>query len=376
MAWNEPGGNNKDPWGNRRNDGPPDIDEVFRKLNQKLKGILGGGRGGGGQGGNESIAGLGILFVVVAVIVWAISGIYIVDEGERGVVLQFGEYKDITLPGPHWILRPIQSVEKVNVSEVRSIDAAAQVLTGDENIVNVKYTVQFNIKDPAHYLFKVVEPRLTLRQAAESAFREVIGKNTLDYVIQDGRDEVSVSVKGIMQDNIDLYETGIEVSTVNLIESQPPQEVQGAFEDAIKAREDKDRYIKESEAYRNEIIPVARGNAQTQIEEAKAYEFRITKSAEGETARFLQLLAEYEKAPKVTRDRLYLQTIETVFANSGKVVVDIEGGNNLMYLPLDKIMQGRHNGRVTIEPTSSGSINGRSQSGFSGSGRSRAREGR
>lgn len=354
MAWNEPGGGNKDPWGNRKNDGPPDLDEMFRKLQGKLGGLFGGRRSGGGSGSANSNATLGVIAVIVVLIaVWFFSGIYIVDEGERGVVLRFGGYNETTLPGPHWYPPIIETVETVNVSGVRAADGSAQVLTGDENIVHVTYTVQYNIKDARDYLFNVDQPDLTLQQASESAFRELIGKNTLDYVIQDGRDEVPEKVRQLLQENLDLYGTGLDVHNVNLIDAQPPQAVQGAFDDAIKAREDKDRFIKQAEAYSNGIIPTARGDARQQIERATAYEFSVVKAAEGEADRFTRLLTEYEKAPRITRERLYLETMESVLAGTGKVVVDIEGGNNLMYLPLDKIVSGQ-GGRVTVEPVEPG----------------------
>lgn len=360
MAWNEPGGGNKDPWGNRKNDGPPDLDEIFRRLQEKLGGLFGGRRGGGsGSSGNATLGVIAVVVVLVAV--WFFSGIYIVDEGERGVVLRFGNYSGTTLPGPHWYPPIIESVETVNVTGVRAADGSAQVLTGDENIVQVTFTVQYNIKDPSAYLFNVDQPDLTLQQASESAFRELIGKNTLDYVIQDGRDEVPEKVRQLLQENLDLYGTGLDVLNVNLIDAQPPQEVQDAFDDAIKAREDKERIITQAEAYSNEIIPRARGDARRQIEEAMAYEFSVVKAAQGETARFNKLLVEYEKAPKVTRERLYLETLETVFAGTGKVMVDVEGGNNLMYLPLDKIMSGP-SGRVYVQPAEPGTSAERAQS--------------
>jgi membrane protease subunit HflK len=345
MAWNEPGNGNKNPWGGRNNDGPPDLDDIFRNLQAKLSNLFGGG---GGPSDGSTMVGLGLILAAVFVI-WLISGIYFIDEGERGVVRQFGRYIATTQAGPHWYPRLIQSVEKVSMTYIRQSDGSAQVLTGDENIVQVKFTIQYNVKDPAHYLFKVSEPDLALRQAAESAFRELIGKNTLDYVIQDGRDEVPEKVKQLLQESLDLYGTGLNVVNVNLIDAQPPQEVQGAFDDAIKAREDKDRFIKESEAYSNEIIPAARGTARSMVEQAKAYEFSVIKGAQGEAERFLKLLAEYEKAPQVTRERLYLEALESVFANSGKVLIDVKGGNNMIYLPLDKI-NSQSGGRVYIEP--------------------------
>lgn len=374
MAWNEPGGGNKDPWGNRKNDGPPDLDEIFRRLQSKLGGLFGGRRGGGS--GNAAFGVIAVVVVLVAV--WFFSGIYIVDEGERGVVLRFGKYSGTTLPGPHWYPPIVESVQTVNVTGVRAADGSAQVLTGDENIVHVTFTVQYNIKDASDYLFNVDQPDLTLQQASESAFRELIGKNTLDYVIQDGRDEVPEKVRQLLQENLDLYGTGLDVLNVNLIDAQPPQEVQGAFDDAIKAREDKERIITQAEAYHNELIPKARGDARQQVEEAKAYKFSAVKSAQGETDRFNKLLAEYEKAPKVTRERLYLETLESLFANTGKVVVDVKGGNNLMYLPLDKIMSG-HRGQVyvqSVEPGSTGTEGTSSSSQLNNGSGLRSREAR
>lgn len=351
MAWNEPGGGKKDPWGNRNNNGPPDLDEIYRKLQSKLSGLFGGKRGGGNNSGTAGggTGGLAIAIVIVLAVIWFLSGFYIVDEGERGVVLRFGKYLKTTQPGMHWYPRIIESVETLNVTGQRSVNGNAQVLTGDENIVHVTFTVQYNIKEAGDYLFNVVQPDLTLQQASEAAFRELIGKNTLDYVIQDGREEVPAKVKDLLQENLDLYGTGISVLRVNLISAQPPQEVQDSFDDAIKAREDKDRFIKEAEAFSNDLIPTARGDAQQQIERAKGYKFALIKSAEGETDRFLKLLTEFEKAPKVTRERLYIEALESVMSNTGKVMVDVEGGNNLMYLPLDKIISGQ-TGRVYIEP--------------------------
>lgn len=367
MAWNEPGGNGKDPWGNRRSDGPPDLDEVFRNLRRRFSGLFGGGGGGGGNGGGFMTL---AIVLVIAVAAWFIYGFYIVDEGERGVVLRFGKHVDTTLPGMHWYAPIIQSVDKVNVSRIDAVEGTANVLTGDENIVEVDYTVQYRVTDAAAHLFNVRHADMTLQQAAEAAFRAVIGKNTLDYVIQEGRFEVPARVQELLQETVDSYGTGHQVMNVNLINAQPPDQVQAAFDDAIKAREDKDRIIQEAEVYRNDIIPRARGNAQQALEQAGAYKFRVVQSARGETDRFLKLLAEYEDAPAVTRERLYIEAIEDVLSASGKVLVDVEGGDNLMYLPLDKIM--RNKGNVTVEPAAGSSGAAGSASGMSGSSQSNA----
>jgi membrane protease subunit HflK len=346
MAWNEPGGNGKDPWGSRKNDGPPDLDEVFRKLQAKLSGLF-GGKGGGSSAGGGLGAGLGLVAVLL-IIAWALFGIYIIDEGERGVVLRFGRHIETTSAGPHWYPPVIDKVIKVQVANVRQIKGNAQALTGDKNIVQIEYTVQYSVKDAADYVFNVVSPDETLRQTSESAFREVIGKNTFNFVtVGEGREEVSQLAKNLLQENLDFYGTGLSVNNANLNQSQPPQEVQDAFDEAIKADADRERYIEEALAYRSDILPRARGDAQKQIEQAQGYKFKLVESAKGEAARFTKLLAEYERAPKVTRERLYLQTMEAVLAGTGKVLVDVEGGNNMMYLPLDRIMTPK--GRVTIE---------------------------
>jgi membrane protease subunit HflK len=340
MAWNEPGGSGKDPWGSQGGDqGPPDLDELARKFQQKLGGLFGGkGGGSGGTGGGASRIGIGLVLGAL-VAVWVFSGIYIVAPAERAVVLQFGRYVKTTGPGPHWVPRFIQTVEKVNVEQIRNIQRQSSMLTQDENIISVALAVQYRVKDAKDYLFQVRDPDLTLREATESAVREVIGKSKLDFALTEGRSEIVARTEVLLQEILDNYVTGLQVTSVNLQDAQPPEQVQGAFDDAIKAREDEQRLKNEAEAYSNEVIPVARGNAARQLEEANAYKEQVIAQAEGEASRFEQLLAEYQKAPKVTRQRLYLETMESVLANSSKVMVDVEGGNNLMYLPLDQLMQ-------------------------------------
>lgn len=365
MAWNEPGGSNKDPWGGGgRNQGPPDLDEVIRKLSDKFGGFFGGKRGGDGGGGagpqRPGMAGIGIILAIV-VIGWLLSGIYIIDEGTRGVVLRFGRYVDTTMPGPHWhIPWPVERVETVNVEQVRveeigyrsgggtqpvtrAVPREALMLTQDENIVDIRLAVQYQVKDPQAYLFNVRDPDLTLRQVIESATREAVGKSTMDFVLTEGRAEIVAQVRRLGQEVLDQYGAGLQLITVNLQDAQPPEEVQPAFAEAIRAREDEQRLINEAQAYANEIIPKARGQAARRLEEAEAYREEITAQAEGEASRFTQLLTEYLKAPVVTRERLYLETIQSVLTNASKVLVDVEGGNNLFYLPLDKFM--RQSGR-------------------------------
>lgn len=340
MPWNEPG-KDKDPWGQRNNDAPPDLDEVFKNLKKKLGGVLGNGRGGSGKSGgsSEDYTGIIMIALVAVVVVWALSGIYIVDEGKRGVETRFGAKGDVTMPGPHWRLPwPIDMVEQVDVEGIRTTNHNSQMLTEDENIVALSLAVQYNVKNAQDYTFEVRDPDVTLKQAAETAIREVVGKNKMDFIITDGRSEIASETKRIMQEILDSYQTGLNVMQVNLNEAQPPEEVQDAFADAIKAREDEQRIINEANAYRNDIVPKARGDAQGMLEEAEAYRTQVLKSSQGETERFNQLLAEYQRAPEVTRERLYIETLEEVMSNNPKVVLDVQNGNNLTYLPLDRLM--------------------------------------
>ncbi|KPJ91789.1 MAG: hypothetical protein AMJ53_10775 [Gammaproteobacteria bacterium SG8_11] len=362
MAWNEPGGSgNKDPWGGGRDQGPPDLDEVVKKMQDKFGSLFGGKKGGaGGGGGGAGKAGsFGFgLIIIVAIVAWALSGIYIIEEGKRGVVLQFGAYKETTLPGPHWYPRFIQSVEEVDISTIRDatigyrsgganrtstapVERESLMLTQDENIVDVQLAVQYKVKNASDYLFKIKDPDTTLRQSTESAVREIIGKNKMEFVITEGRTEIARRVHDLTQEILDRYETGLEITSVNMQDAQPPEPVQAAFDDAVKAREDNVRLKNEAEAYANDIIPKAQGQAARNIAEANGYKEQVIAEAQGETARFLNLLAEYKKAPEVTRKRLYLETVESVMVNSSKIMVDVKGGNNLLYLPLDRLVEQR-----------------------------------
>ncbi|MCP4390355.1 MAG: FtsH protease activity modulator HflK [Gammaproteobacteria bacterium] len=341
MPWNEPG-KDKDPWGQRNNDGPPDLDELFKNLKNKFGGLLGGG--GKGRipkvpGGSSNLSGFIGFIVIAMLVVWAFTGIYIVDEGWRGVETRFGERTVVTQAGPHWHLPyPIEDVEMVNVADIRTARKNSKMLTSDENIVVMSIEIQYNVKDAQDFAFEVFDPDLTLQQTAETAIREVVGNNDMDLIITAGRAVVGSATKEIMQEILDNYRTGINVVQVNMDEAQPPEEVQDAFEDAIKAREDEQRIINEANAYRNDVVPKARGEGQGLLEQAEAYKTRVVKSAQGETSRFNQLLAEYQRAPEVTRERLYIDTLESVMSRSPKVMVDVEGGNNLMFLPLDQLL--------------------------------------
>jgi len=362
MAWNQPGGNgNRDPWGNRGNQqGPPDLDEVLKKLQGKLGGIFGGRSGGGGGdgkggGGFKLSGGGGVSLGVIAVValgVWFVAGIFIVDPAEEAVVLRFGKYHRTEASGPHWAPYFVDEVRTVNVQAIRSeelgfrsqqgskgsVPNEALMLTEDENIVDLQLAVQYRVKDAAQFLFKVQDPISTLREVTESAVREIVGRSKMDFVLTQGRDVVAAEVERLSQEIADRYETGLLIVSVNMQDAQPPAQVQGAFLDAIKAREDQQRIINEARAFASDIVPKARGEADAILERSEAYRSRVIAKADGESSRFNQVLDEYNKAPRITRERLYLDTLESVMSNTSKVMLDVEGGNNLLYLPLDKLI--------------------------------------
>lgn len=347
MAWNEPGGGNnpKDPWGGG-NQGPPDLDEALKKLQEKMGGLFGGGSSGGGAGGKISGTLLMALLALVLV-VWGVLGFYQVDEQERGVVLRFGKYQDTVMPGLHWNPPLIDQVTVINATRVRAVSFDEIMLTQDENIIEVRLSVQYAVEDPEKFVLKVREPERSLQHATQSALRHVVGDNGMDVALTTGRAQIAIDVKSRLQRYLDLYETGIDIKQVNVDESKPPTQVQAAFDDVIKAREDEERVKNEAQSYANGIVPEARGAAQRQIEEASAYRERVIARARGEAERFSDLLAEYQKAPVVTRERLYLDAVQDVFAKTSKIMVDVEGGNNVMYLPLDKLRpQGDGSGRA------------------------------
>jgi len=366
MAWNEPGGpKNDDPWGGRNNQqGPPDLDEIVRNMKEKYGGLFGGS--GGGGGGGSSIGGgslpkgamIGIALVLVAL--WMASGIYKVDQAERGVVLRFGQFSEITNPGLSWRWPwPFETVEKVNTEAIDSVEIGfrsnssrgasvtvpreALMLTQDENIVEVEVEIQYRIDDPEKFLFQVRDPRVTLGEVAEGALREVVGKSTMDYVLTEGRNDVALQARTLMQNILNGYQAGLLVTSVNMQKATAPPQVQAAFADAVKAREDEVRFKNEAEAYANGVVPKARGAQARLMEEAEGYKARVVAQAEGEAARFSKIQTEYAKAPDVTRQRLYLETMEEILGRTGKVLVDVDSGNNIMYLPLEKILKGQGN---------------------------------
>ena len=351
MAWNEPGGNNqgdKDPWGNKNDQGPPDLDEAFKKLQNNLSQMFGGKSGGsGGSGGGSSLkmnSGMIGGLIILAIVGWALSGVYTLDEKERGVVLRLGKVNDeILLPGLHWNPPIVDKVMFESVTDVKSIQHNSEMLTEDENIVKVNMQVQYVVSDVREYLLRVSNPVQSLYQSTESALRHEVGSALMNDVLTSGRAELGIKVKDRIQTYMNRYTTGIEVTQVVIDETAPPDAVRAAFDDVIKAREDEVREKNEATAYANQVVPEARGEAQRLVEQALGYKERVIARARGEAARFNALYAEYELAPEVTRERLYLDTMEAVMSNSTKVMVDVEGGNNLLYLPLDKLINQTQN---------------------------------
>ena len=399
MAWNEPGSDNRDPWGqgNGQN-GPPDLDDLIKDLKKKFSGFLGGGgrksAGGGGGGGMPSLGGKAwVLIVLVLGLLWAASGFYVVEQGEQGVELQFGQYKQVTEAGLRWhVPYPVETVEIVNVQQIRTVEVGyrsntrsnqfatvpqeALMLTKDENIIDIQFAVQYDIKDPRFLLFNVSENLdQVVRQATESSVREVVGRNTMDFAITGGRAEIAQETRLLLQNILDRYQTGINVKAVEMQNAQPPSEVKGAFDDAVKAREDEVKFRNEAEAYANDIIPRARGSASRVLQEAQAYQASVVAKAQGEASRFTQVLNEYHKAPGVTRDRLYIDAMEQVLSRSTKIMIDQSaGGNNVMYLPLDQLIRQRNDSAGRTDPTrfddAGGIANSLAETGISRSGRS------
>ncbi|MEI6301595.1 MAG: FtsH protease activity modulator HflK [Betaproteobacteria bacterium] len=353
MALNDP------QWGKKgggNNEGPPDLDEMWRSFNQKLNGLFGKKGGGGSTPPTEPNmkqigGGVGLVVGLIAAI-WLASGFYIVDESQRGIVLTFGKYSQTTTAGLRWRLPyPIQTNELVNLTQVRTIEIGYRnsvktkvlreslMLTDDENIVDIQFAVQFTLKDPEDYIFSNRRPEETVMQAAETAFRETVGKSSMDFALYEGREQIAVSSQKLMQEILDRYKTGVLIIKVVMQNAQPPEQVQAAFDDAVKAKQDLERQKNEGQAYFNDVVPKARGSASRLTEEAVGYRQRVIANAEGEASRFKQILAEYSRAPQVTRDRMYLETMQQILSSTSKVMVDARSGGNMLFLPLDKIMQ-------------------------------------
>jgi membrane protease subunit HflK len=364
MAWNEPDNDDRknDPWGARpgnrpsgsgggKDQGPPDLDKVFSDAIKKLSALFGGGRKTPGNGSDDDGLSGGLVagILVIAAIIWIGAGFYTVDEQERGVVLRLGRAQEgVVLPGLHWNPPLIDEVTKINVTRVYDQRFSNTMLTEDDNIVDITMTVQYIIKDARQFYLNVEEPEISLQQAAESAIRHVVGGSAMDEVISTGREILAEEAHTRLQSYLDRYGTGITVSQFNIAQSQQPEQVREAFDDVIKAREDNQSYQNEARAYANRIVPEARGQALRQRQEAEAYKADVIARAQGEAQRFEQLLVEYQKAPEVTRERLYIDAMQAVLANSSKVIVDVEGGNNMMYLPLDQLLQQSRRGTTTF----------------------------
>jgi modulator of FtsH protease HflK len=364
---------NDPQWGRRpggSNQGPPDLDEIWRNLNRKLNRLLGGKGGGNGEtpgGGGPSAGvvggGAGLLLALV-VVVWIASGFYIVNEGQRGVVLRFGKFVETTMPGPRWHLPyPVESAEVVNVAQVRTVEVGYRnnvkskvlkeslMLTDDENIIDVQFAVQYILKSPSDFLFNHRAPEDSVLQAAETSIREIVGRNSMDFVIFEGRAEVAARAQKLMQEILDRYGTGISISKVTMQNAQPPEQVQAAFDDAVKASQDRERQKNEGEAYANDVIPKARGMAARLLQEAEGYRSRVIEQSQGDASRFRQVVAEYVKAPQVTRDRLYLDAMQQIMSSTSKILIDQKSGGNMLYLPLDKLMQMSAAAAETAAPT-------------------------
>jgi membrane protease subunit HflK len=356
MAWNE-SGNGKNPWDRGGNDGPPDLDKIVRDWQRKFNSMFGGKGGRSSSGGSEGPSGSAVgLLVVLLVLGWLLTGLYRINADESGVVLRFGAYAETTQPGLRWHLPwPIEAVEKVGTTQVNNIRQQTRMLTADENIVEVDIVVQYQNSNAVDFLFNVFDPVGTLGDISESAIREVVGNKSLDFVLLEGRAQIAVETQQLIQETLDDYAAGIMISKVNLQDVNFPGQVEAAVQDAIKAREDKARVSFEAESYANDILPKARGEAVRRIQDAEADKARVIADSEGEAYRFEKLLAEYKKAPSVTRERLYLETMEEVFMNSNKVILDAEGSGNMMYLPLDKILERQRS-------TGGNSVSGQSSS--------------
>ncbi|MCS5586787.1 MAG: FtsH protease activity modulator HflK [Gammaproteobacteria bacterium] len=368
MAWND--NNNQNPWGGNGQT-PPELDQVIIDFKKKFGGVFGGKPPSNSGTPNPPSVGGFKYIIILALLVWTLSGIYIIDPAEKGVVLRFGAFQEETNQGPHWHLPyPIETLNRINVEQIRTaqigyrdavsnrrggnVSSESLMLTKDENMIDAKFAVQYKINDVQAYLFNVANPDATLRHVVESAIRQVVGKNTMDFVLTEGRVAIADSIQERSQDLLNNYKTGLIITTVNMQDAQPPEQVQASFSDAVKAREDKQRLINEAQTYANDILPKSRGKAARMLEEAKAYKSEVVSKSEGEASRFGQILSEYEKAPKVTRERLYRETMENVLANTSKVVVDSKA-NSMMYLPIDKLIDAKKaRTEVVIQEVQSG----------------------
>jgi membrane protease subunit HflK len=358
MAWNEPG-NGKDPWKKEGGDAN-DLDRIVQNWQRRISAILGGAsRPSGGSSGAYVLIGL-------LLIAWGLTGLYRVDEAERGIVQRFGAYTATALPGLHWhIPYPIETVDIVNTAAVANYSFRTEILTADEAYVFIQMVVQYRRVDPVKFSFEVVEPEITLQDVTESALREVVGTSSLEVLVTERRDEIAPRTQEILQTTLDTYGAGIDVTSISLETLDYPQAVQGAVDDTQKARNDQDRYILEADTYAQDLVPRARGQAARILQDAEAYRDRVIAAAEGEASRFEAVLTEYQQAPRVTRERLYIEALQDVYSRSSKVLIDAEGSGNLMYLPLDKLIGGSGRNNLTVDPAMSPDSAGNSDSGGS-----------
>ena len=364
MAWNEPGNNDKDPWKNKggKNQGPPDLDELLNDLGKKVTGIFGGKTTKGGSGSGKSFSSIGLsIALIVASIVYAFSGFYTIKEAEQGIVLRFGEYSGTVEPGINWKWTFIDRIIPVDIQSTRDMPSSGFMLTKDENVVRVEMQIQYRVVDPRNYIFSVTNADDSLNQSLDSALRYVVGHADMDDILTRGREDIRQSVWQELEKIIAPYNLGLIIVDVNFKDARPPNEVKDAFDDAISAQEDEVRFLREAEAYARGIEPRARGRAKRMEQEAIAYKAQIVLDAEGEVARFEKILPEYQAAPKVTRERLYIATMEKVYGNTSKVMIDVEGSNNMMYLPLDKIIQqqntSKRSNKTSYAPLTEPNIN-------------------
>ncbi len=382
MPWNEPGSGDKDPWNRKdQKQGPPDLDELVKNISDRVNTMLGSKKkssGGGGGGGSSTPTLPGkfsiLLIALIAFAVWVGSGFYTIQQGEQGVVLRLGKYTDSKDAGLHWRPRFIDEVEKVNVQNINTVEVGyrangrgsgkvkqereALMLTEDENIIDIEFAVQYDIKDPRQLLFNVSEPAsIVVRSATESAVREIVGRNSMDFAITEGRAAIASETKALVQEILDRFETGINIKAVEAQNAQPPSQVKAAFDDAVKAREDQVRAKNRAEAYSNDILPRARGGAARVVQEAEGYKASVVSRAEGDAQRFASILEEYSKAPAITRDRLYIETMEEVLSNASKLMIDKDASSgSVMYLPLDQLLKNSSSsGRIM--PSSGSPLN-------------------
>jgi membrane protease subunit HflK len=353
MAWNEPGNNDKDPWKNKggKNQGPPDLDELLNDLGKKVTGIFGGKTTKGGSGSGKSFSSIGLsILLVIASVVYGFSGFYTIKEAEQGIVLRFGESSGTVGPGINWKWTFVDRIIPVDMQSTRAMPASGFMLTKDENVVRVEMEIQYRVVDARNYVFSVTNADDSLNQSLDSALRYVIGHAKMDDILTSGRETIRQEVWQELDKIIEPYNLGIIIVDVNFKDARPPNEVKDAFDDAIAAQEDEVRFLREAEAYARGIEPRARGRAKRMEQEALAYQSQIVLDAQGEVARFEKILPEYQAAPKVTRERLYIATMEKVYGNTSKVMVDVEGGNSMMYLPLDKIIQQQNSTNRSQKP--------------------------